>query len=444
MKHVIIGTGPAGVLAAETLRKRQPDADIVLIGDEPERPYSRMAIPYHLIGDIAEEGTHLRKTAQHFDSQNIELLQQRVTSVSADGKSVTLDNGNTIGFDKLLLATGSRPTRPPIEGMDLPGVVNCWTLADARKIIAGANAGDDVVLMGAGFIGCIILEALARRGVNLTVVEMENRMVPRMMDDKSGGQLKQWCENKGVRVLTSTKVKGVSAEKAAATGGSSQSSGGGFFSKLFGSKQEEPAPQATGKLVIDLDGHGPMKVDLLICATGVRPNIDIADGILETNHGILVNEHLQTSHPDIYAAGDVAEGKDFSTGTYSVQAIQPTAVEHGHTAAINMSQGIKALRKGSINMNVLDTMGLFSSSFGLWQGADGGDSATLDNPERYRYINLQFEDDRLVGANTLGMTQHIGVLRGLIQNQTRLGKWKDKLMEDPTRVMEAYLAHYVP
>jgi NADPH-dependent 2,4-dienoyl-CoA reductase/sulfur reductase-like enzyme len=412
MKHVIIGTGPAGVLAAETLRKRMPGADIVMIGDEPEPPYSRMAIPYHLIGDIPEEGTHLRKTADHFEARNIELLQQRVTRLLPDSRSVTLDNGETLPFDRLLLATGSRPTRPPIEGMELPGVVSCWTLADARKIIAGAGEGDDVVLMGAGFIGCIILEALAKRGVNLTVVEMENRMVPRMMDEQSGGLLKQWCESRGVRVLTSSKVLGVSPDG--------------------------------DSLAVAIEGQEPLAVNLVITATGVRPNTELADELLDIDTGILVNERLQTSQPDIFAAGDVAQGRDFSTGGYSVQAIQPTAVEHGFIAGSNMAGAAGSLHRGSINMNVLDTMGLISASFGRWEGADGGDSATLDDPGRYRYINLQFEEDCLVGANTLGMTQHIGVLRGLIQNRTRLGKWKQRLMQDPTRVMEAWLAHHVP
>ncbi|EIJ34840.1 NAD(P)/FAD-dependent oxidoreductase [Thiothrix nivea] len=412
MKHVIIGTGPAGVIAAETLRKRQPDACITLVGGEPEPPYSRMAIPYHLIGKVGESGTYLRSGSSHFIERDIALVGLRATAIDANAKAVMLEDGDSLPFDKLLLATGSHPTRPPIPGMDLPGVVNCWTLADARRIITGANAGDDVVLMGAGFIGCIILEALALRGVNLTVVEMENRMVPRMMDDQSGGLLKQWCESKGVTVLTSTRVLSVSEDG--------------------------------DKLAVELDGRDPLTVNLVICATGVRPNTELASGLLDVNHGILVNERLQTSHPDIYAAGDVAEGKDFSTGGYSVQAIQPTAVEHGALAAINMSGGTNALHRGSINMNVLDTMGLISASFGLWQGAEGGDSATLDNPQRYRYINLRFADDVLVGANTLGMTQHIGVLRGLIQNRTRLGKWKQHLMADPTRVMEAYLAHHVP
>jgi NADPH-dependent 2,4-dienoyl-CoA reductase/sulfur reductase-like enzyme len=410
MNYVIIGTGPAGVVAAETLRQRQPIASITLIGDEPELPYSRMAIPYHLIGDIAEDGTHLRKSPAHFEREKIQRIEQHVTNIQADAHQLSLANGEQLSFDKLLIATGSRAVRPPIAGMDLPGVTNCWTLADARRIIAKANRGDDVILMGAGFIGCIILEALAKRGVNLTVVEMENRMVPRMMDEQSGGLLKRWCEQQGVRVLTSTRVKSVGAEG--------------------------------DKLGVELEGQAAMKVDLLICATGVKPNTELAKGWLQTEHGILVNRRLQTSHADIFAAGDVAEGRDFSTGDYSVQAIQPTAVEHGFIAATNMSGG-DYLHRGSINMNVLDTMGLISSSFGLWQGVEDGESATLNDPEHYRYINLQFKGDRLVGANTLGMTQHIGALRGLIQNKTHLGKWKANLMDNPSRFMEAYLQHRV-
>lgn len=453
MKHVIIGTGPAGVIAAETLRKKNPFADIALIGDEPEPPYSRMAIPYHLIGDIQEQGTYLRKNDGHFDKLKIDLLQQRVSQLDSAAKQLTFTNGESMSFDKLLLATGSRPIRPPIEGMDLDGVVNCWTLADARKIIAKAQKGDNVILMGAGFIGSIILEALARRGVNLTVIEMGNRMVPRMMDERSGTLIKQWCESKGVKVLTSTRVTGVTQERTVSslppTRTAQDQSSGGFFARLFGlGKKEEPAPtpqiqsEPTGKLIVEMEGHEPIKVDLLICATGVKPNTELASD-LDTDTGILVNRQMQTSHPDIYAAGDVAEGIDFSTGNYSVQAIQPTAADHGMTAALNMSEGHQLVHRGSLNMNVLDTMGLISTSFGAWEGVDGGESCALFDDARYRYINLEFQDDVLVGANTLGMTQHVGVLRGLIQNKTHLGDWKTKLMNDPTRIMEAWLAKNV-
>jgi NAD(P)H-nitrite reductase large subunit len=190
---------------------------------------------------------------------------------------------------------------------------------------------------------------------------------------------------------------------------------------------------------VKLDNNEVLDADVVISATGVQSNMQLLGGSgIETDEGVLVNDRLQTSDPDIYAAGDVCQGKDFSTGEYSVQAIQPTAADHGRVAAINMG-GRHTVHKGCVNMNVLDTMGLISSSYGLWMGTDGGDHAGLCDPDRYRYINLQFEDDILIGAQALGLTQHVGVLRGLIQTRIKLGKWKGHLLRDPTRIMEAYL-----
>ncbi len=410
MEHIIIGAGPAGVIAAETLRKVDPHSRVTLIGDEPEPPYSRMALPYYLIEKIGEEGTHLRKNKNHYEDKGIRLVRDRVAHVDSKDKKLKLENDGTVSFDKLLIATGSHPIRPPIPGMDLPGVHSCWTLEDGRAIAKLAKADAEVILMGAGFIGCIILEALALRGVKLTVIEMGDRMVPRMMNQTAGNLIKQWCQEKGVTVLTSTKVEAI--EK------------GGLLGK---------------GLKVKLSNGDTLNADLVISATGVKSNIQFLDGSgVSTDQGVLVNDRLQSNIPDIYAAGDVCQGKDFSTGEYSVQAIQPTAADHGRVAAMNMA-GRKTIHQGSVNMNVLDTMGLISSSYGLWMGVDGGDSAELSDPGRYRYLNLQFQDDVLVGAQALGLTDHVGVLRGLIQTKLHLGKWKHHLMKDPTRLMEAYL-----
>jgi len=157
------------------------------------------------------------------------------------------------------------------------------------------------------------------------------------------------------------------------------------------------------------------------------------------DQGVLVTECLMASADDVFAAGDVCQGMDLSTGEFHVQAIQPTAVEHGHIAAHNMTAACRIPHSGNLNMNVLDTLGLISSSFGLWHGVDGGDQSELLDAERFRYLNLQFKDDRLIGASALGLTDHVGVLRGLIQTKARLGVWKERLMRDPTRLMEAYL-----
>jgi NAD(P)H-nitrite reductase large subunit len=410
MHHVIIGAGPAGVIAAETLHRRDPGARITIVGDEAEPPYSRMAIPYYLIDNIDEKGTYLRKTPDHFEHIGTSVMHDRVTTVSTAEKTLQLESGGQIRYDKLLIATGSRAATPPVDGIGLPGVHACWTLEDARHIYRLANPGASVVLIGAGFIGSIILEALALRGVDLTVVEMENRMVPRMMNEPCGGLITRWCESKGVTVHVSARVASI------------ERSGN------------------DGELVVALDDGTDLPAHLVIRATGVIPNTEFLEGSsVETDQGVLVNDYLQTSDPDVYAAGDVARGKDFVTGEYSVLAVQPTAADHGRIAAGNMAAEGSTRHKGSIPMNVLDTLGLVSASFGSWQGVDGGDSAELSDPSRYRYLSLQFREDVLVGANSLGLTQHVGVLRGLIQSRLSLGKWKARLQRDPTRIMEAYL-----
>jgi NAD(P)H-nitrite reductase large subunit len=410
MKHVIIGAGPSGVIAAETLRKADPTSNITIIGDEPEAPYSRMALPYFIINKIDEAGTYLRKDQAHYSNKDIDLIQDRVDVIDSNAKTLQLKDHDPVSYDKLLIATGSHPIRPPIEGMDLPGIHSCWTLEDGRNIINKAKPGSNVVLMGAGFIGCIILEALALRNVNLTVIEMGDRMVPRMMDQTAGNLIKNWCLEKKVAVHTSTRVEAI----------------------------EKGSGEA---LKVKLDNGDVLDADLVISATGVAANIQFLDGSgIDTDFGVLVNNRLQSNVPDIYAAGDVCQGKDFSTGEYSVQAIQPTAADHGRIAAMNMA-GKDTVHQGCVNMNVLDTMGLISSSYGLWMGVDGGESARLCDESRYKYLKLEFEDDVLVGAQALGLTQHVGVLRGLIQTKLKLGKWKDHLLKDPTRIMEAYLAN---
>lgn len=407
MRHVIIGAGPAGVLAAETLRDIDAGADVTLIGNEALPPYSRMALPYFLAGNIGAEGTWLRKDRGHYDEAGITLKKGRVTALHPERNSLTLEDGATLSWDRLLLATGSSAICPDLPGADLPGVHCAWTLEDAHNILRLAQPAARVLLVGAGFIGCIILEALVRRGVQLRVVEMEERMVARMMDETSSRLLQRWCAARDVQVQTSTRVQAVE--------------------------------QVDGALRVQLNGGNAVAADLLIWATGVRPNMDfLADSGVHVDYGVLVNEYMQTSIPTIYAAGDVCQGKDFSTGNYSVQAIQPTATEHGRLAALNMC-GRTVRHQGCINMNVLDTMGLISTSYGKWMGSEGGDGVTLCDEERFRYLNLQFEEDVLVGAQALGLIGHVGVLRGLIQSRLHLGDWKQHLLDNPERLMEAYL-----
>jgi NADPH-dependent 2,4-dienoyl-CoA reductase/sulfur reductase-like enzyme len=157
---------------------------------------------------------------------------------------------------------------------------------------------------------------------------------------------------------------------------------------------------------------------------------------------VLVDNHMQTSVAGVYAAGDVSRAPEFDTDKKIAYAIQPTAVEQARIAALNMA-GREAVSPGALAMNVLDTLGLVATSFGQWHGvpaAAGGSEAELRDDEAFRYLRLEFQGDRLIGATSLGLTEHVGVIRGLIQGRVALGEWKDKLVADPTRLMEAYLA----
>ncbi len=146
MKHVILGAGPAGVIAAETIRKHAPQDDILIVGDEPEAPYSRMAIPYLLMGNVGEEGTHLRHSAGHFEKLGIVVKRGiRAQAIDTAKHSIALDDGSTVRYDRLLIATGSSPASPPIPGIHSAGVHPCWTLDDARAIAKRATQGARVL-----------------------------------------------------------------------------------------------------------------------------------------------------------------------------------------------------------------------------------------------------------------------------------------------------------
>jgi NAD(P)H-nitrite reductase large subunit len=172
----------------------------------------------------------------------------------------------------------------------------------------------------------------------------------------------------------------------------------------------------------------------------VRPAIGfLKDSGITCLQGILTDEHMQTNVPGIYAAGDCAEAFDKVSGQTIVSAIQPNAAEQARVAALNMA-GQATTLKGVTQINVLDTLGLISTSFGNWQGVEGGQQAQLTDQAAGRHLSLQFKDDVMVGCNSVGWTEHVGVMRGLVEGQVRLGEWKDKLLQNPTQLMEAYLA----
>jgi NADPH-dependent 2,4-dienoyl-CoA reductase/sulfur reductase-like enzyme len=406
MKHVVIGAGPAGVRAAETLREHDPGASITLVSGEPGPPYARMAIPYLLGGRIGEEGALQRRDPLHFAQRNIRYLNGRAVRVRAgpDGGNVDLDDGSPLEYDRLLVATGSSPTRPPVSGTDLPGVVTCWTLPDARAIAPRLQPGARVVMVGAGFVAGVLMKPLVDRRVKLTVVAGRSGQILRSMMTPAGSRLLQrWLEQRGVEVVTRGRIERI-----------------------------EPGPRlVTSERTFD--------ADLVILVTGVHPNVAFLDGTgAHVDQGLVVDDRMRTTVPRVFAAGDVAQGRDFSTGEWVVHALQPTATEHGRVAALNMT-GQDAPYRGSLGMNVLDTAGLVSETFGRWQGVPGGETAESLDESAFFYTRLCFEGDTLVGAIGIGPGRSLGPIRGLIQTRRHLGAWKDRLMQDPARVTEAFV-----
>jgi NAD(P)H-nitrite reductase large subunit len=321
---------------------------------------------------------------------------------------VDIGNCRHLPYDRLLIATGSRPSREQIPGIDLPGVQTCWTLDDARAILARARPGLRIVQMGAGFVGCIIMEGLLSRGVDLTVLVRSGYMVRRMMNPTASGLIRRWCEARGVKILTGTQPKELRANG--------------------------------GALQVDLGDGRTLPADVYLSVVGVDPNLEFLSGSgVEIDRGIVVDATLQSSVPGVYAAGDVAESPDCLTGKRQLNAIQPNAVEQGRIAALNMA-GRPTRFRGGFVFNVLTTLGLLSSSFGQWQGMPGGESTEVVDESRYRYLNLQFDGDRLVGANCVGLSDSIGALRGLIEGRLRLGTWRQRLLNDPAHLVHAYLA----
>ncbi len=424
MDHVIIGAGPAGVTAAEHLVQLDPASRVSLVVGEAGAPYARMAIPYLLSGHISEAGTFIRRDVKHYGERGVALIEGRAAAVDAAARVVRLADGRPLPYDRLLVATGSSPAAPPIEGLDKAAVHTCWTLADARDIAAAARPGSRVVLMGVGFVACIIMDGLAalvgRRqasagrqkmgpascGGKLTVIAgPSGRMVRSMMDETAGGMIRRWCEQHGVAI--------VSGDRAVAI---------------------EDGP------VVRMQSGMRLGADLVVVATGVKPNVEFLEGSgVAIEDGSLVDDRMRTTVPHIYAAGDCAQGPDFGSRSRSVHAIQPAAVEHGRIAALAMA-GRDAAYRGGLSMNVLNTLGLIATSIGRWQGVEGGEGVRVADEDRFRYTRLEFEDDRLVGAINVGRTDHIGVIRGLIETPIALGEWKARLLANPHRIAEAYVA----
>lgn len=416
--HLIIGAGPAATNAIETIRQFNSEDRITLVSDEPA--HSRMALPYWLAGQISRTQTHTGD-ADYFAKLSVETrFGERVQTVDADAMSVTLNNGTTLDFDNLLIATGSSPTAPPIPGADLAGVQPLWNLTQTASALDATASLDTphVVLVGAGFIGFIVLNAMFKRGWKLTVVEREAQVLPRMLDGPAAALVQKWLDDRDITVHAGTEVQEITGDGEAKT--------------------------------VRLTSGDEITADLIVLATGIQPNTQLIQGtIIATGaEGILVDDRMQTNVPGIYAGGDVAQGPVLGSDVQAVHAIQPTAVDHGRVAGANMA-GKEIHYAGSLLMNVVDVCGLQTASYGQWETTDG-DAMTIHDAAGFVYRKLIWRGDQLVGAlfagrhNDVGMLTDLGMVKGMIQTQSRFGPWKEFLRENPFDVRRAFIGAGVP
>jgi len=413
LRYLIIGGGPAGLNALETIHQLDPTpATLTLVSDEP--PYARMALPYVLTGQIPAEQAFTGDAA-YFQSLGVTtVFGRRAVKLDLAAHRVSLDDGQVLPYDRLLLATGSKPTRPPISGLDLPGVTTLWTLDDSRYLLRMPGERPHVLFIGAGFIGIIVLSALFKRGWQLSVVELQDRLLPTMLDRSAGAIVERWLSRKGISTRTHIGVQSI-------------------------------IQRSSGRKQALLSNGEALEVDLAVVATGVQPNRQLAvQAGLACDRGILVNEFLRTSDPEVYAAGDVAQGPDLLGGAPASHAIQPTAVDHGRVAGANMA-GRRTRYAGSLLINTLDIAGLQCAGYGRSNTAQG-DMTTAIGDDGWSLRKYVWEGDRLVGVTLLGSPEEIlfdadlGMLKGLVQSQVRLGAWRDYLAKNPWDIRRVFAA----
>jgi NAD(P)H-nitrite reductase large subunit len=393
---VIVGAGPAGVSVVETLRSYDRASEVVMLSSEPYLPYSPPAMVDHF---LTGSGSHLWRGPEWPAQMGVDYRPAtKVTAVEparekGERGRLVLDGGQSLAYDRLVIASGSR-LYAPLPGADLPGVANFKSLSAAEALIERVKSGaaQRAVIVGAGFIGIEIALLLTELGVDVQQFEMLGRVMPAMLDEHSAAFALQAMRQKGVMVHLETKVQAFVGEK-----------------------------QAEG---IQLESGETVRADILIAATGVRPNLDFLAGSgLRQRWGVTVDDHLQTSAPGVYAAGDVIEAPDKLTGEAYVHAIFPNAVEQGRVVGLNLA-GFDVRYEGAERMNSLKHLGLPILAAGLKEGEE-----VLHGRVDGGWRTLYLRQERLVGYQLVGDVRAAGTLRSLLNRGQPLGELKDHLLE---------------
>jgi NAD(P)H-nitrite reductase large subunit len=370
-RYVIIGNGAAGTTCAETLRKQDPHCTITLITNEPYPLYNRVALPRYLKGIVRREKVFMRTPEQHEEKGIALLLETVVKSVDAEGRTVLLEDGRELPYDALLVASGGRPNRLSVPGGDHPAVFNFQTMDDTTAIIDEATAGRHAVVVGGSFIAYELAEGFAMRGLHTTWLMRNKPFLRRTLDAEAGALVDLLAADHHVDIIYGEEAAGIVPKN-------------GMLGRVV---------TTTGREVVaDVAGVG----------VGLTLNTEFLSGTgVEFRRGVVTDEYLRTSVPDIYAAGDIAEFYDVHIETHNQMGTWDNALSHGRTAAVNMAGGAEVYHEVPTY-----TSPLFSSNIAVMgvtlENRPDLDTVTRADLEGREYKKLFFLEDRLVGAVTIG------------------------------------------
>ncbi len=386
-KVVIIGNGVAGVTTADHIRRHHPDCEIHLVGREEHHLYNRMGITRLIYGRSAMQGLYLMLESWYEERRISCWLNTQARTIDAEARTVTLGIGEVLEYDRLILATGSSGAVPAIEGHALPGSFVLREAADAMKIRAYAQAHNSqrAVIAGGGLLGLEAAYALHKLGLQVTILERSKGLLRRQLDQESGQFLKVYLEQLGLEVLLESEVEAIE-------GGSDRD------------KQVKSLKLKSGFSI---------PCDIVVLAAGIKPNVELARKLgLKINQGIVVDNFMRTSQPNILAAGDVAEHQGQVSGLWA------TAVSQAETAAINAVGGCE-IYKPLVPVTMLKVVGVELTSIGNFEPTLPEDEVIVfKDAAAHRYRKLVISRGKIVGGILLGYPQDAPAVIAAVKKET--------------------------
>ncbi|KHO61149.1 pyridine nucleotide-disulfide oxidoreductase [Thermoanaerobacter sp. YS13] len=399
MRIVIIGNSVAMVGAVEAIRKYDTSSEIIVISDETYHVYSRPLISYYL-GNLVSEDKMIYREKDFYRKNKVEtVFGIKAISIDERKKEVHLENGDSISFDKLLIATGGKPIIPPVEGLNKINVHTFIKMDDAKKLKGAAKPGSKAVIVGGGLIGFKAAEGLHHLGVDVTIVELADRILSTILDAKGASLVSQSLQNDGIKIITGTTVD-----------------------KIIGNEYVKGVLLKNGQ---------ELEADNLVIAIGVVPNVDVVRNTsISINRGILVDNTMKTSVEDVYAAGDVAEGYDMLVESNRVVPIWPNAYMQGEIAGFNMI-GINKNFKGIFPMNSIGYKNTNMITAGITnpQQEEFEIISKIDHNRR-SYKKFVVKENRLVGFILINDIDRAGLFTGFIKNETDITPFKKYILND--------------